>query len=285
MVIDAETNETMEFYAKIVFVNGSTLGSTFILLNSTSEAHPNGLGNGSGQLGHNLMDHHFRCGAEGTAEGFEDKYTYGRRANGIYIPRYQNYGNDKRDYLRGFGYQGGASRGNWQADVAELAFGADFKNNMSKPADHWRMGLGGFGEMLPYYENKVYIDHSKKDKWGQPVLAIDCETKDNEAKMREDMMNDAAEMLEAAGLKNIQTYDNDYYPGMAIHEMGTARMGNDPKDSVLNKWNQMHEVSNVFVTDGSCMPSIACQNPSLTFMALTARAADYAVKELKKKNI
>jgi choline dehydrogenase-like flavoprotein len=147
------------------------------------------------------------------------------------------------------------------------------------------MGLGGFGEMLPYYENKVYIDHSKKDKWGQPVLAIDCETKDNEAKMREDMMNDAAEMLEAAGLKNIQTYDNDYYPGMAIHEMGTARMGNDPKDSVLNKWNQMHEVSNVFVTDGSCMPSIACQNPSLTFMALTARAADYAVKELKKKNI
>lgn len=284
MVIDAQTNKTMEFYAKIVFVNGSTLGSTFILLNSTSEAHPNGLGNGSGQLGHNLMDHHFRCGASGEAEGFDDKYTYGRRANGIYIPRYQNIGNDKRGYLRGFGYQGGASRSNWQNDVAELSFGADLKEKMTKPGK-WSMGLGGFGEMLPYYENKVYIDHNKKDKWGQPVLAIDCEYKENEKKMRVDMMNDAAEMLEKAGMKNIKTYDNGCYPGMAIHEMGTARMGNDPKTSVLNKWNQMHEVNNVFVTDGSCMPSIACQNPSLTFMALTARAADYAVKELKKKNI
>jgi choline dehydrogenase-like flavoprotein len=243
------------------------------------------MGNASGQLGHNLMDHHFRCGAEGTAEGFEDKYTYGRRANGIYIPRYQNVGGDKRDYLRGFGYQGGASRGSWHKEVAELAFGENFKSTMSLPADSWSMGLGGFGEMLPYYENKVYIDHNKKDKWGQPVLAIDCEYKENEAKMREDMMNDAAEMLEASGIKNVKTYDNDCYPGMAIHEMGTARMGNDPKDSVLNKWNQMHEVSNVFVTDGSCMPSIACQNPSLTFMALTARACDYAVKELKKGNI
>ena len=280
MVIDSETNETMEFYAKIVFVNGSTLGSTFVLLNSTSEAHPNGLGNGSGQLGHNLMDHHFRCGAEGTVEGFEDKYTYGRRANGIYIPRYQNFKDDKRDYLRGFGYQGAASRGHWHKEVAELDFGGDFKEILSRPAESWTMGLGGFGEMLPYYENKVYIDHSKKDKWGQPVLAIDCEYKENEAKMREDMMYDAAEMLEAAGAKNVKAYDNGCYPGMTIHEMGT-----DPKKSVLNKWNQMHEVSNVFVTDGSCMPSSACQNPSLTYMALTARAVDYAVKELKKKNI
>lgn len=284
MVIDAETNETMEFYAKIVFVNGSTLGSTFILLNSTSEAHPNGLGNASGQLGHNLMDHHFRCGASGDAPGFEDKYTYGRRANGIYIPRYRNVGNEKRDYLRGFGYQGGASRGNWQEDVAELAFGMDFKDKMTTPGK-WRMGLGGFGEMLPYYENKVYINHDKKDKWGQSVLAIDCEHKGNEKKMRIDMMNDAAEMLEVSGIKNVSTYDAGCFPGMAIHEMGTARMGDDPKTSVLNKWNQMHEVNNVFVTDGSCMPSIACQNPSLTFMALTARACDYAVSELKKNNI
>lgn len=284
MVIDAQTQETMEFYARIVFVNGSTLGSTFILLNSTSEAHPNGLGNASGQLGHNLMDHHFRCGASGDATGFEDKYTYGRRANGIYIPRYQNIGNDKRDYLRGFGYQGGASRENWQSDVAELSFGADFKKKMTSPGK-WTIGLGGFGEMLPYYENKVYIDHSKKDKWGQPVLAIDCEYKENEKKMRLDMINDAAEMLESAGIKNVKTFDDECFPGMAIHEMGTARMGKDPKTSVLNKWNQMHEVSNVFVTDGSCMPSIACQNPSLTFMALTARACDYAVKELKKNNL
>ncbi|MBB5638985.1 choline dehydrogenase-like flavoprotein [Pedobacter cryoconitis] len=284
MVIDTQTQQTMEFYARIVFVNASTLGSTFILLNSTSEAHPNGLGNGSGQLGHNLMDHHFRCGASGDAPGFEDKYTYGRRANGIYIPRYQNIGNDKRDYLRGFGYQGGASRENWQSDVAELSFGAGFKEKMTKPGK-WTIGLGGFGEMLPYYENKVSIDHSKKDKWGQPVLSIDCEYKENEKKMRVDMMNDAAEMLEASGMKNVRTFDSECYPGMAIHEMGTARMGKDPETSVLNKWNQMHEVSNVFVTDGSCMPSIACQNPSLTFMALTARACDYAVSEMKKNNL
>lgn len=284
MVIDAQTQETIEFYARIIFVNGSTLGSTFILLNSTSEAHPNGLGNTSGQLGHNLMDHHFRCGASGDATGFEDKYTYGRRANGIYIPRYQNIGQDKRDYLRGFGYQGGASRENWQSDVAELSFGANLKEKMTSPGK-WTIGLGGFGEMLPYYENKVYIDHSKKDKWGQPVLAIDCEYKENEKKMRTDMINDAAEMLESAGIKNVRTFDDECYPGMAIHEMGTARMGKDPKTSVLNKWNQMHEVSNVFITDGSCMPSIACQNPSLTFMALTARACDYAVSEIKKNNL
>jgi choline dehydrogenase-like flavoprotein len=284
MVIDAETNENMEFYAKIVFVNGSTLGTTFILLNSTSDEHPNGLGNASGELGHNLMDHHFRCGASGTAEGFDDKYTYGRRANGIYVPRYQNMGNDKRDYLRGFGYQGGASRTGWHKDVAELAFGGDFKDQMTVPGV-WNMGLGGFGESLPYHDNKVTIDKSKKDKWGLPVLAIDCEFRENETKMREAMKNDAAEMLEAAGMKNIVTYDNGSTPGMAIHEQGTARMGADPKTSVLNKWNQMHEVSNVFVTDGACMPSIGCQNPSLTFMALTARAADYAVSELKKGNI
>jgi choline dehydrogenase-like flavoprotein len=284
MVIDSETNENMEFYAKIVFVNGSTLGTTQILLNSTSDEHPNGLGNASGELGHNLMDHHFRCGASGTAEGFDDKYTYGRRANGIYVPRYQNMGNDKRNYLRGFGYQGGASRTGWHQDVAELAFGGDFKDQMTVPGA-WQMGLGGFGEALPYHDNKVTLDKTKKDKWGLPVLAIDCSFRENETKMREAMKNDAAEMLEAAGMKNIVTYDNGSTPGMAIHEQGTARMGNDPKTSVLNKWNQMHEVSNVFVTDGACMPSIGCQNPSLTFMALTARAADYAVSELKKGNI
>ncbi|PST84417.1 GMC family oxidoreductase [Pedobacter yulinensis] len=283
-VIDAETNDTMEFFSKVLFLNGSTLGTTFLLLNSTSNEHPEGLGNGSGQLGHNLMDHHFRCGASGEVEGFENKYTYGRRANGVYVPRYQNIGSDKRDFLRGFGYQGGGSRGGWHKDVAELAFGGDFKDQMTTPGI-WTMGLGGFGETLPYYENRVYIDKSKKDKWGQYVLAIDAEFKDNETKMRKAMMDDAAEMLEAAGVKNIKTYDNGSFPGMAIHEMGTARMGKDPKTSVLDKWNRMHEVQNVYVTDGSCMPSIACQNPSLTFMALTARAADHAVNELKKMNV
>lgn len=283
-IIDSETMEHIEYFAKIVFVNGSTLGSTFLLLNSTSAEHPNGLGNKSGELGHNLMDHHFRTGANGKAEGFEDKYTYGKRANGIYIPRYRNVGNDKRDYLRGFGYQGSASRGNWHDEIAELAFGGDFKDLISTPGN-WNMGLGGFGETLPFHKNHVYIDKSKKDKWGQPVLAIDCEFGENEAKMRIDMMNDAAEMLEAAGLKDVKTFENGSEPGMAIHEMGTARMGHDPKTSVLNKWNQMHEVKNVFVTDGSCMPSAACQNPSLTYMALTARAADFAVSELKKGNL
>lgn len=283
-IIDSETKEHIDYFAKIVFVNGSTLGSTFLLLNSTSPEHPNGLGNGSGELGHNLMDHHFRCGASGEAEGFEDKYTYGKRANGIYIPRYRNIGNDKRDYVRGFGYQGNANRSGWHSEIAELAFGGDFKDLITTPGE-WKMGLGGFGETLPFHKNHVYIDKSKKDKWGQPVLAIDCEFGENEAKMRKDMMNDAAEMLEAAGLKNVKTYDNGSEPGMAIHEMGTARMGHDPKTSVLNKWNQMHEVKNVFVTDGSCMPSAACQNPSLTYMALTARAVDYAVTEMKKGNL
>lgn len=283
-VIDANTKETTEYYAKIVFLNASTVGTAFVLLNSMSDRFPNGLGNSSGQVGHNLMDHHFRNGASGDWEGMEDQYYDGRRANGIYIPRYRNVGNDKRDYIRGFGYQGGASRESWQRGIAEMGFGADFKEELAKPGQ-WKMGLGGFGECLPYYENKVTLNKEVKDKWGQPTLTIDCEFKENEKKMRVDMVNDAAEMLEAAGVKNVKTYDNGSYPGMAIHEMGTARMGRDPKTSVLNKWNQMHDVKNVFITDGSAMTSAACQNPSLTYMALTARACDFAVKEMKRGNI
>lgn len=285
LVIDAETMETREYTAKVIFLCASTLATTFILLNSIEEGSlPDGLGNTSGQLGHNLIDHHFRCGASARVEGYEDKYYYGRRPNGIYIPRFRNLFGDKRDYLRGFGYQGGASREGWAREIAELNIGGEWKDALCEPGA-WTIGLGGFGEMLPYYENQVSIDKTKKDKWGQPVLAIDCELKENEFKMRKDMMSDAAEMLEAAGLKGVNTYDNGCYPGMAIHEMGTARMGHDPKTSVLNRWNQLHDVPNVFVTDGSCMTSAACQNPSLTYMALTARAADYAVEELKKGNL
>ena len=285
LVIDAETMQTIEYEAKIIFVCGSTLGSTQLLLNSIEMGGlPDGLGNSSGQLGHNLMDHHFRCGANGIVEGFEDKVTFGRRANGIYVPRYRNLFGDKRDYLRGFGYQGGANREGWQRDVAELSIGANLKEALCEPGQ-WSIGMGGFGETLPYYDNKVTLDKTKKDKWGQYVLAIDCELKENENKMRKDMINDAAEMLEASGVKKVETFDRGSFPGMAIHEMGTARMGNDPKTSVLNRWNQMHDVPNVFVTDGACMTSIACVNPSLTFMALTARAADYAVNELKKGNL
>jgi len=283
-IVDAVTMQEREFFAKIIFVCGSTLGTTALLLNSTSNRFPTGFGNDSGQLGHNLMDHHFRTGASGEWEGDLDKYYSGRRANGIYVPRYRNIGNDKRDYLRGFGYQGGGSRQGWQRNVAEMSFGADYKEELTKPGA-WTMGLGAFGETLPYYENRMYLDKNEKDKWGMYLSVFDAELKENEMKMRVDMMNDAKEMLEASGVKNVKTYDRGSYLGMAIHEMGTARMGRDPKTSVLNGNNQMHAVKNVFVTDGSCMVSASCVNPSLTYMALTARAASFAVAESKKKNI
>jgi choline dehydrogenase-like flavoprotein len=285
-VIDSQTNELIEFYAKIIFLNASTLGTTFILLNSISNRFPNGLGNSSEQVGHNLMDHHLRIGASGFSEGFEDMYYYGRRPNGIYVPRYVNMPGDikKKEYIRGYGYQGGADRQGWQSKIAELGIGAEFKDELTKPGE-WKMGLGGFGECLPYYENKVTLNKDLLDKWGQPTLTIDCEFKENEKKMRVDMMNDAAEMLESAGVRDVKTYDRECAPGAAIHEMGTARMGRDPKTSVLNGFNQMHDVPNVFITDGACMTSSACQNPSLTYMALTSRACDYAVSELKKGNI
>jgi choline dehydrogenase-like flavoprotein len=283
-IVDTQTLDVREFYAKIIFVCGSTLGSTTLLLNSTSDRFPNGFGNDSGQLGHNLMDHHFRTGAAGEWEGDLDKYYSGRRANGIYVPRYRNIGTDKRDYLRGFGYQGGGSRQGWQRNVAELSFGADFKEELTKPGN-WTMGFGGFGETLPYFENRVYLHKTDKDKWGLPLPVFDAELKENEKKMRVDMQNDAIEMLEKSGVKNVKGYDRGSYLGMAIHEMGTARMGRDPKTSVLNANNQVWGAKNVFVTDGSFMVSASCVNPSLTYMAMTARAADFAVKELKKKSL
>jgi choline dehydrogenase-like flavoprotein len=230
------------------------------------------------------MDHHLRAGAGGIMEGYDDKYYFGRRANGVYVPRFRNINGDKRDYLRGFGYQGGASRQGWSRNVAELGIGVELKEVLSEPGA-WSMGIGGFGEILPYHENKITLDKTKKDKWGLPILSMDAELKDNERKMRKDMMNDAAEMLEAAGVKNVNAFDNDYGIGMGIHEMGTARMGRDPKTSVLNGHNQVWDALNVFVTDGACMTSAACQNPSLTYMALTARAVDFAVSEMKKGNL
>jgi len=283
-VLDAETNQTYEYYAKVIFLNASTLNSTWVLMNSATDVWPDGLGSSSGELGHNLMDHHFRAGAEGIAEGYDDKYYFGRRANGIYIPRFRNFKDDKRDYLRGFGYQGRASREGWSREVAEMNIGGDYKDALGEPGN-WTMGLTGFGETLPYHENRIYLSNDKTDKWGLPVLTIDAEIKENEKKMRVDMMADAQEMLEIAGLKNVKTYDHGYALGAAIHEMGTARMGNDPKTSVLNKHNQVWDATNVYVTDGACMVSSACQNPSLTYMALTARAVDHAVNELKKQNI
>ncbi|MBA2499031.1 MAG: GMC family oxidoreductase [Chitinophagaceae bacterium] len=283
-VLDAETNKTYEYFSKIVFVNASTLNSTWILLNSATDIWEGGLGSSSGELGHNLMDHHLGVGAGGVVEGFEDKYTYGRRPNGMYVPRYRNLFGDKRDYLRGFGYQGGSGRNGWSREIPELQIGAAFKEALTEPGQ-WTFGMGGFGEILPYHENQVTLDKTKKDKWGLNVLAIDCELKENELKMRKDMLADAVEMLEAAGVKNVGAGDGDGTPGRGIHEMGTARMGKDPKTSVLNGNNQVWDAKNVFVTDGACMTSAACVNPSLTYMALTARAANFAVEELKKGNL
>jgi choline dehydrogenase-like flavoprotein len=283
-VLDAQNNQTYDFFSKVVFLNASALNTAWVLMNSATDVWPDGLGSSSGELGHNVMDHHFRVGASGRAEGYDDKYVYGKRPNGIYIIRYRNIGDDKRDYVRGFGYQGSASRQGWGRDIAEMSIGAAYKDALCEPGE-WTMGINAFGETLPYHENRVYLDKSKKDKWGLPVLAMDVEIKENERKMRKDMMNDAVEMLTAAGLKDVRGFDNDYAPGMGIHEMGTARMGRDAKTSVLNGNNQMWDALNVYVTDGACMTSASCVNPSLTYMALTARAADHAVKELKKMNL
>lgn len=284
-VVDARTNEAIEFNSKIVFLCASTFPSTTILMRSATDIWPDGLGSSSGELGHNVMDHHLKLGASGDMEGFEDKYYSGYRPNGIYIPRFRNLpGDEKRNYLRGFGYQGSASRDNWSREIAELNIGADLKEALGQPGK-WTMGIGGFGEMLPYHDNKISLSKDKKDKWNMPQIEFDVEFKENEMNMRKDIVNDAVEMLEAAGVKNVKGHDEGCQPGWGIHEMGTARMGKDPKTSVLNSNNQVWDCKNVFVTDGSFMVSASCVNPSLTYMAMTARAADFAVKELKKGNI
>ena len=283
-VLEATNNQTTDYTAKVIFLCASTLNSTWLLLRSATDVWPGGLGSSSGELGHNLMDHHFRVGAQGYIAGFEDRDQYGRKPNSAYIPRYRNLFGDKRDYLRGFGYEGGANRESWSRAVAELGVGGGFKDAAAEPG-RWSVGGTAFGEMLPNHENKVTLDAERKDHWGLPVLRIDCATGENERLMRVDMANDMAEMLSACGIKDVTTFDDAYFPGMGIHEMGTARMGTSPKNSVLNKHNQVWEAPNVFVTDGSCMASAACQNPSLTYMALTARAAAHAVGELNRRNL
>ncbi|MDF7817736.1 GMC family oxidoreductase [Runella sp. MFBS21] len=283
--IDQNTLEVKEYYAKIIFLNASAIPSASILMNSKSSRFPNGLGNDSDQLGRNIMDHHLGVGASGTFEGFNDQYYFGRRPNGVYIPRYRNWGKDKRDYVRGFGYQGGAGRSGWGRGTGMEGFGASFKEEMSQVGG-WTMGIGGFGEVLPNENNRFTLHPTKKDKWGMPIVVFDAAYGQNELKMRVDMKNDAAEMLEAAGIKNISTYDNTKANlGIGIHEMGTARMGKDPQTSVLNAHNQVHTCKNVFMTDGAAMTSASCVNPSLTYMALTARAAAFAVDQLKKKSL
>tara|TARA_B100000780_G_scaffold228110_1_gene167467 strand:- start:1042 stop:2733 length:1692 start_codon:yes stop_codon:yes gene_type:complete len=285
-VIDSQTKEMYEFKAKVIFLCASTVASTSILMQSTSDTFPNGMGNASGELGHNIMDHHFQVGASGRYEGFEDKYYTGRRPGGIYIPRFRNIGGDttQKEFSRGYGYQGGASRGSWTDTISEMAYGADFKEEITKPGD-WSMGINGFGEILPYHENKMILDYDNLDKWGLPTVTFDATIKENEKKMRVDMKVQAIEMLENAGFKDVKGFDNKYAMGLGIHEMGTARMGRDRKTSILNANNQIHDVPNVYVTDGSAMTSASNVNPSLTYMALTARAANHAVNELKKMNL
>ena len=285
-VIDSETKEVHEFNAKVIFLCASTVPSTSILMQSKSDTFPNGMGNASDQLGRNIMDHHLGVGASAASDDFKDKYYTGRRNNGIYIPRFRNIGGEtnQKDFTRGYGYQGGGGRSDWTKQIAEMAYGAAFKEASLKPGD-WQIGLSGFGEILPYHDNKMTLDYNKLDKWGLPTVTFDATLKENELNMRKDMQQQAVEMLESAGFRDVKGHDGDYAIGLGIHEMGTARMGHDRKTSVLNENNQLHDVPNVYVTDGSAMTSAGNVNPSLTYMALTARAANHAVKELKKMNI
>ena len=282
-VKDASTGEDLEFFSRIIFCNASTIGSTAILLNSRSEDFPDGLGNASGELGHNIMDHHYGMGAAGTLSGFEDTYYKGRKPAGFYIPRFRNIdeATRRKDYTRGFGYQGGAVRG-YNAPAG--AVGIDLKENLFAPGPY-SMSMTCFGELLPYHENHLYLNFDKKDKWGMPIITFDAKLRENERLLRIDGIQCAEEMLEAAGCKDITSYNDPTAPGACIHEMGTARMGRDPKTSVLNKWNQLHEVPNVFITDGCCMTSSGTQNPSITYMALSARAVDYAHKQLNSNSL
>jgi choline dehydrogenase-like flavoprotein len=284
-VINQKTMQVQEYFAKIIFLNAGAMNTAGLMLNSKSNRFPTGFGNDSDQVGRNIMDHHLGVGATSTIEGFEDDYVFGQRPNALYIPRFRNWGSDKQSYLRGFGYQGGASRAGWNRGVNADGFGASFKEDLTKPGS-WTIGFGGFGEVLPNPNNRMFLDPTKKDKWGIPMIVFDAAFGENELTMRKDMMQSAIEMLDMAGFKNITGYNRpEVHLGLGIHEMGTARMGRDPKTSVLNSFNQVHGCKNVFVTDGAAMASSSCVNPSITYMALTARAVDYAVKALNKKDL
>lgn len=283
-VIDTNTKEATDYFAKIIFVNAGSINTTSLLLNSTSSRFPNGFGNDSGVLGHYLMDHNYRGRLDADYEGYQDKYYYGRKPTGVYLPRFRNFGADKQTgFTRGYAFACTGSRKGFNRDD-DTTIGEDLKNQLSEPGP-WHIGMTGMGECLPYFENKITLSKDKKDDWGMPLLVIDAEFKTNEDNMTKDLLSTGAEMLDKAGFKNISQIDKGVPPGHGIHEMGTARMGKDPKTSLLNGFNQVHAVKNVFVTDGACMTSGGCQNPSLTYMTLTARAADYAVSELKKQNI
>jgi choline dehydrogenase-like flavoprotein len=283
-VIDQKTMHVEEYFAKIIFLNAGSINTAALMLNSKSNRFANGFGNDSDQVGRNIMDHHLGVGATATIDGFEEDYMFGQRPNALYIPRFRNWGSDKQSYLRGFGYQGGASRNSWSRGTNMDGFGAEFKEDLTKPGS-WSIGFGAFGEVLPNPNNRMLLDTDKKDKWGVPMIVFDAAFGENELAMRKDMMASGIEMMEMAGFKNVTGYNRETHLGLGIHDMGTARMGRDPKTSVLNSFNQVHACKNVFVTDGAAMASSSCVNPSITYMALTARAVNFAVSELKKQNI
>ena len=279
-VIDALTRETMEFHARVVFLCASTMESARLLLLSTSPEWPDGLANSSGEVGHNLMDHTMGSSASATFDGWTDKRSIGRRPNGIYVPRFRNVKSAHPDFLRGYGMQGDGWRDHPDSDDTP-GFGASYKATL-RGWGPWQFGIGGWGECLPNHANHVSLDPEKRDAWGIPALRVDAHWGENDVKLVKDGALSAAEMLEAAGGKNIEVEDTPTPMGLCIHEMGTARMGRDPKTSVLNGWNQAHDIKNLFITDGACMASSGCQNPSITYMALTARAVDHAVKEMTR---
>jgi choline dehydrogenase-like flavoprotein len=283
-VLDAETKQTTEYFARVVFLCASTLGSTAILLNSRSPRFPNGLGNDSGVLGHYLMDHHNGGGAAGSYSLLADRYYRGRRSTSMYIPRFRNVAQREKNFMRGYGYEVYTSRQTWTRGLETAEFGASFKNEITRPGK-WQVYVEGYGETLPYKDNRVWLDPDRPDPWGMPTISVSMTYRDNERRMSEQMMADAVEMLKAADVEEVSGFNRETIPGSVIHEMGTARMGRDPKTSVVNKYNQVHAVPNVFVTDGSCMVSSPTQNPSLTYMALTARASAYAQEQLGKGEI
>ncbi|MEO9969891.1 MAG: GMC family oxidoreductase [Hyphomonadaceae bacterium] len=279
--VNRKTGARQEYSARIIFMCASTFGTVQILLNSANETFQTGFANGSGTLGRYIMDHHHRSGATGKYAHHNDKYYKGRRPNGLYIPRFRNLERDDQYFLRGYAFQGRANRPSWESTSYKRGIGAEYKNSLRTPAG-WDVGLTGFGETLPHVDNRVTLHPTKTDKHGMPQIHIDAKLRENEIRMREDMATTAAEMLVAGGCVDVKPYTRDTVLGLGIHEMGGARMGRDPSTSVLNAHNQCHDVDNVFVTDGACMSSSACQNPSLTYMALTARAVDFAVTQMKQ---
>jgi choline dehydrogenase-like flavoprotein len=283
--VNVKTNETKVMTARVVFLNAGTIPTSMILLNSANADNPNGIANSSGQVGRNVMDHHSSARGSATMPGHLDRHTFGRRPNGVYIPRFRNHTEEGENFLRGYGFQAWSSREGWQSQIYGKGVGEDFKNDIRSPGA-WTMGMVGFGEVLPNSDNHVRLHPTKTDKWGFPVPIIDVQWGENERKMARQAILDTRAMLEAAGGTNIQTPSAEdvevAMPGIGIHEMGTARMGRDSSTSVLNRFNQSWDVPNLFVTDGSFMASSGCQNPSLSYMAFSARGADHAAKLMKE---